>query len=183
MLVKNAVCPRSSDPYYIVTYYIKWVTTSWTHSTYIWQYICIYIIYIYVLYAEKIYIFSLIICNFFYNITTLCLIEFCGCVPKNKKIYILFLRIFFSFIAIFWWLRGLLTSSVSGSSSGWQLYTVHWIEYLMYTDNCLLYTDNCIIYRSLFLTYILYLTYFFFIETASMDSVFFSACILVRCIE
>ena len=26
------VCPRSSDPFYIVTYYIKWVTTSWTHS-------------------------------------------------------------------------------------------------------------------------------------------------------
>ena len=24
------VCPRSSDPFYIVTYYIKWVTTSWT---------------------------------------------------------------------------------------------------------------------------------------------------------
>ena len=26
-------CPRSSDPYFIVTYYIKWVTTAWTHST------------------------------------------------------------------------------------------------------------------------------------------------------
>ena len=24
------VCPGSSDPFYIVTYYIKWVTTSWT---------------------------------------------------------------------------------------------------------------------------------------------------------
>ena len=24
------VYPRSSDPYYIVKYYIKWVTTSWT---------------------------------------------------------------------------------------------------------------------------------------------------------
>ena len=24
------VCPRSSAPFYIVTYYIKWVTTSWT---------------------------------------------------------------------------------------------------------------------------------------------------------
>ena len=23
------VCPRSSYPFYIVTYYIKWVTTSW----------------------------------------------------------------------------------------------------------------------------------------------------------
>ena len=22
------VCPRSSDPFYVVTYYIKWVTTS-----------------------------------------------------------------------------------------------------------------------------------------------------------
>ena len=27
------VCPRSIDPFYEVTYYIKWVTTSWTHST------------------------------------------------------------------------------------------------------------------------------------------------------
>ena len=25
------VCPRSSDPFYIVNYYIKWVTTPWTH--------------------------------------------------------------------------------------------------------------------------------------------------------
>ena len=24
------VCPGSSDPSYLVTYYIKWVTTSWT---------------------------------------------------------------------------------------------------------------------------------------------------------
>ena len=27
------VCPRSSDPFYIVTYNINWVTTSWAHST------------------------------------------------------------------------------------------------------------------------------------------------------
>ena len=26
----TTVCPRSSDPFCIVTYYIKWVTTSWT---------------------------------------------------------------------------------------------------------------------------------------------------------
>ena len=26
------VCPGSSDPFYIVTYYIKWITTSWTYS-------------------------------------------------------------------------------------------------------------------------------------------------------
>ena len=26
------VCPGSSDPFYIVSYYIKWVTTSWTYS-------------------------------------------------------------------------------------------------------------------------------------------------------
>ena len=24
------VCPRSSDPFYIVTDYVNWVTTSWT---------------------------------------------------------------------------------------------------------------------------------------------------------
>ena len=29
----NTVCPRSSDTFYIVSYYIKWVTTSWTHSS------------------------------------------------------------------------------------------------------------------------------------------------------
>ena len=29
----HTLCPRSSDPFYIVTYHIKWVTTSWTHST------------------------------------------------------------------------------------------------------------------------------------------------------
>ena len=26
------MCSRSSDPFYIVTYYIDWVTTSWTYS-------------------------------------------------------------------------------------------------------------------------------------------------------
>ena len=29
----NTVCRRSSDTLYIVTYYKKWVTTSWTYST------------------------------------------------------------------------------------------------------------------------------------------------------
>ena len=35
----SMVCPRSSDPFYIVLgYNIKWVTTSWTDgSTYIFQ--------------------------------------------------------------------------------------------------------------------------------------------------
>ena len=28
------VCPRSSDPFYIVSYYIKWVTTSWTDGSF-----------------------------------------------------------------------------------------------------------------------------------------------------
>ena len=31
------ICPRSSAPFYIVSYYIKWVTTSWTHSIYLKQ--------------------------------------------------------------------------------------------------------------------------------------------------
>ena len=26
------VCPRSSDTLYVVAYYIKWVTSSWTHG-------------------------------------------------------------------------------------------------------------------------------------------------------
>ena len=29
----HTVCPGSSGPLYIVSYYIKWVTTSWTYST------------------------------------------------------------------------------------------------------------------------------------------------------
>ena len=29
---EGTVCPRSSGPFYIVIYNIKWVTTSWTHS-------------------------------------------------------------------------------------------------------------------------------------------------------
>ena len=29
----NTICPGFSDQLYIVSYYIKWVTTSWTHST------------------------------------------------------------------------------------------------------------------------------------------------------
>ena len=28
----DTVCPRSSAPFYVITYYIKWVTTSWTYS-------------------------------------------------------------------------------------------------------------------------------------------------------
>ena len=28
----TTMCPRSSDPFYIVTYYMKWITTSWTYS-------------------------------------------------------------------------------------------------------------------------------------------------------
>ena len=30
--VQYIICPRSSDPFYIVGYYIKWVTTSSTYS-------------------------------------------------------------------------------------------------------------------------------------------------------
>ena len=32
-LFADNICLRSSDLFYVVTYYIKWVTTSWTHST------------------------------------------------------------------------------------------------------------------------------------------------------
>ena len=30
--ISDTVCPRSSDPFYIVTYYVKRVTASWTYS-------------------------------------------------------------------------------------------------------------------------------------------------------
>ena len=29
---QHTICPRSSDPFCIIAYYIKWVNTSWTHS-------------------------------------------------------------------------------------------------------------------------------------------------------
>ena len=29
----TTICPGSSDPFYTVSYYIKWVTTFWTHSS------------------------------------------------------------------------------------------------------------------------------------------------------
>ena len=35
--IEYTVYTGSSDPFYIVTYYIKWVTTSWTYSTRIGQ--------------------------------------------------------------------------------------------------------------------------------------------------
>ena len=31
-LSRSTVCPGSSDPFYLVSYYIKWVTTFWTHG-------------------------------------------------------------------------------------------------------------------------------------------------------
>ena len=30
-IISYTVCPRSSDPFYIVTNYTIWVTTSWTY--------------------------------------------------------------------------------------------------------------------------------------------------------
>ena len=51
MIIYEIVCPRSSDPFYILTYQMKWVTTinkitillmltiSWTHSKYALIYI------------------------------------------------------------------------------------------------------------------------------------------------
>ena len=30
--IQVTICPRSSDPFNVVRYYIKSVTTSWTHS-------------------------------------------------------------------------------------------------------------------------------------------------------
>ena len=30
--VQGTICPISNDPFYLVTYYIKWVTTSWTEG-------------------------------------------------------------------------------------------------------------------------------------------------------
>ena len=37
---RTTVCPRSSDPFYIVSYYIKWVTTSWRYSMRSLNYSC-----------------------------------------------------------------------------------------------------------------------------------------------
>jgi len=32
-LYVHTVCPRSCDPFHIVSYFIEWVTTSWTYNT------------------------------------------------------------------------------------------------------------------------------------------------------
>ena len=32
LINKYTICPRSSNPFYLVTYNVKWVTTSWTNS-------------------------------------------------------------------------------------------------------------------------------------------------------
>ena len=53
------VCPRSSYTFYIVSYYIKWVTTSWTYSIY-----NIYYIYIFLSGANA--------CSVSYHLTVLC---------------------------------------------------------------------------------------------------------------
>ena len=34
---KSTICPKSSGPVYIVSYYIKCVTTSWTYSNITWR--------------------------------------------------------------------------------------------------------------------------------------------------
>ena len=35
--MSSTVCPGSSDSFYIVAYYIKWGTTSWTFSIVFWS--------------------------------------------------------------------------------------------------------------------------------------------------
>ena len=43
VLQSYTVCPRSSDQFHIVSYYIEWVTTSWTYRRYIQD--IIYLVY------------------------------------------------------------------------------------------------------------------------------------------
>ena len=31
--IRSTVCPRSSDPFHVVTYYIQWANTSWTDGS------------------------------------------------------------------------------------------------------------------------------------------------------
>ena len=40
------ICQGSSDPYYIITIYMKWVTTSWTYSMQIDKTVCHRIIFV-----------------------------------------------------------------------------------------------------------------------------------------
>ena len=52
------ICLRSSDQVYIVIYYTKWVTTSWTHSIYISP----------IMYAaDNVNIFSYFVLNLFHS--------------------------------------------------------------------------------------------------------------------
>ena len=39
---RPTVCPKSRYPFYLITYYTKWVTASWTGSSYSWREVYIY---------------------------------------------------------------------------------------------------------------------------------------------
>ena len=96
-------------------------------------------------YMQRKYIYPLwLYVIFFYNITTLCLIEFCGCVPKNKKkLYIIFKDFFlfychilmvawFTDIFRLWFLFWLTTVYCTLNRIPhvyWQLFTVYWQLY------------------------------------------------------
>ena len=77
------ICPRSSDPFYIVTYYITWVTTSSTHS--ITSFIgvevaswCVYQTYDTKQYAIYLHVSSYISPILLYKVRTTKKIFFCG---------------------------------------------------------------------------------------------------------
>ena len=57
------VCPRSSDQFYIVSYYIKWVSTSWTFIPTVLPWLLRYMVGFQTNFAHFLTIFRLSICR------------------------------------------------------------------------------------------------------------------------
>ena len=100
------VCPGSIEPFYIVSYYIKWVTTSWTYSSRTYpcvdknqhpkHTICsrsldlIYIVSYYINWVTTSWTYSLWVLWYFFSFiihTTLSLHNFTSNKPWTKKVY------------------------------------------------------------------------------------------------
>ena len=50
ILYLYTICSRRSDPFYIVSYYIKWVTTSWTYSSIHYTVCTIYFLFFFIVF-------------------------------------------------------------------------------------------------------------------------------------
>ena len=91
---KSTVCPGSSDPFYIVTYYIKGITTSCTHSTTTCN--ALFIIIMHLIYkgqnrgcVSTIYLFT-----FLSAFSKICCVHFCLLLYFMTQIYLGYFDVF-----------------------------------------------------------------------------------------